>query len=67
MDGRMKDGPRRNQGGTIIVEAEAMNLRGREEGARPELDDHASLRAADGGSSRSYVLEQRARTRRRRR
>ena len=60
IDGRMKDGPRRNQGGTIIVEAEAMNLRGREEGARPELDDHASLRAADGGSSRSYVLEQRA-------
>lgn len=60
MDGRMKDGPRRNQGGTIIVEAEAMNLRGRDEGVRPELDDKASLRAADGGSSRSYVLEQRA-------
>src|SRR5438309_54731 len=41
IDGRMKDGPRRNQGGTIIVEAEAMNLRGRDEGARPELDDKA--------------------------
>ena len=33
-----------------------MNLRGREEGARPELDDKASLRAASGGSSRSYVV-----------
>ena len=34
----------------------ALNLRGREEGARPELDSLASLRAAEGGSSRSYVL-----------
>lgn len=37
--------------------AKAMNLRGREEGARPELDDVASLRGSDGGSSRSYVVE----------
>jgi site-specific DNA-cytosine methylase len=34
----------------------AMNLRGREGGAMPELDDLASLRAADGGSSRSYAV-----------
>lgn len=33
----------------------AMNLRGREGGAMPELDALASLRAAEGGSSRSYV------------
>jgi DNA (cytosine-5)-methyltransferase 1 len=33
----------------------AMNLRGREGGAMPEMDDVASLRAADGGSSRSYI------------
>jgi DNA (cytosine-5)-methyltransferase 1 len=33
----------------------AMNLRGREEGARPEMSDVASLRAASGGSSRSYI------------
>lgn len=43
--------------GTPIV-AVAMNLRGREGGAMPELDDKASLRAADGGSSRSYVAFQ---------
>jgi hypothetical protein len=36
--------------------AVAMNLRGREEGARAELSDVASLRAASGGSSRSYVF-----------
>lgn len=36
--------------------AMAMNLRGREEGARPELADKASLRSADGGSSRSYAV-----------
>lgn len=35
--------------------AVAMNLRGRDGGAMPEIDDKASLRAADGGSSRSYV------------
>ena len=35
--------------------AVAFNLRGREEGARLELSDVASLRAASGGSSRSYV------------
>ena len=33
----------------------AMNLRGREGGAMPEMDSLASLRAANGGSSRSYV------------
>jgi DNA (cytosine-5)-methyltransferase 1 len=37
------------------VQAVAMNLRGREGGAMPELDDLASIRAASGGSSRSYV------------
>lgn len=34
----------------------AMNLRGREGGAMPELDDVASIRAASGGSSRSYAV-----------
>lgn len=34
----------------------AMNLRGREGGAMPELDDVASVRAAEGGSSRSYIV-----------
>jgi len=34
----------------------AVNLRGREEGARPEIDTLASVRAASGGSSRSYLL-----------
>ena len=33
----------------------AVNLRGRENGAMPECDDVASVRAADGGSSRSYI------------
>jgi len=33
----------------------AFNLRGREGGAMPEAADVASLRAASGGSSRSYV------------
>lgn len=41
-----------NGGGHLAV---AMNLRGREGGAMPELDELASLRAASGGSSRSYV------------
>jgi hypothetical protein len=41
---------------TTTYETLALNLRGREEGARPELDTLASLRAAEGGSSRSYVL-----------
>ncbi len=40
--------------GTPIVPV-AMNLRGRAGGASPEIDDLASLRAASGGSSRSYV------------
>ncbi|WP_446744271.1 DNA cytosine methyltransferase [Silvibacterium acidisoli] len=43
-----------NAGGQVAV---AMNLRGRDGGAMPELSDLASLRAADGGSSRSYVLQ----------
>lgn len=33
----------------------AFNLRGRESGSQPEFSDVASLRAASGGSSRSYV------------
>lgn len=33
----------------------AFNLRGREDGAQAEISDMASLRAASGGSSRSYV------------
>lgn len=41
-----------NGGGHLAV---AMNLRGRQGGAMPELDELASLRAASGGSSRSYV------------
>lgn len=41
--------------GTGAQAVSAMNLRGRDEGARPELDDKASLRASNGGSSRSYV------------
>ena len=39
----------------IYGEPVAMNLRGRDGGAMPELADTASLRAASGGSSRSYV------------
>ena len=35
--------------------AVAFNLRGREHGSQPEPADVASLRAASGGSSRSYV------------
>ena len=35
----------------------AFNIRGREDGAQPELSDLASIRAASGGSSRSYVAE----------
>lgn len=41
--------------GHLIPVAFAMNLRGREGGAMPETDDKASIRAADGGSSRSYI------------
>ena len=40
--------------GTPLVPV-AMNLRGREGGAMPEMAELASLRAASGGSSRSYV------------
>jgi DNA (cytosine-5)-methyltransferase 1 len=46
------DGSHANGGGQVAV---AMNLRGRDGGAMPELSDVASLRAASGGSSRSYV------------
>jgi DNA (cytosine-5)-methyltransferase 1 len=40
--------------GTPLVPV-AVNLRGRAGGAMPELSEMASLRAASGGSSRSYV------------
>jgi DNA (cytosine-5)-methyltransferase 1 len=42
---------------TIGTSKEPMvfNLRGREGGAMPEMSDVASIRAASGGSSRSYV------------
>lgn len=46
------DGSHANGGGQIAV---AMNLRGREGGAMPEMDTLASIRAASGGSSRSYI------------
>jgi DNA (cytosine-5)-methyltransferase 1 len=39
------------------VNVVAFNLRGRDEGARPELDDVASVRASEGGSSRSYIAD----------
>ena len=39
----------------LAPQAVALNLRGRDGGAMPEIDDKASLRAASGGSSRSYV------------
>jgi DNA (cytosine-5)-methyltransferase 1 len=39
--------------GTPLVSA--MNLRGREGGAMPEMSEEASLRASNGGSSRSYI------------
>lgn len=37
------------------IPAVAFNLRGREGGAMPEMADLASVRAASGGSSRSYI------------
>ncbi len=36
----------------------AFNLRGREDGAQPEVTDAASVRASSGGSSRSYIAQQ---------
>ena len=36
----------------------AVNLRGRDGGAMPECADVASIRAASGGSSRSYIAQQ---------
>lgn len=38
-----------------VMPAVAFNLRGREGGTMPEMADQASLRAASGGSSRSYI------------
>lgn len=35
----------------------AFNLRGREGGAQPEVTDVASMRAGDGGLSRSYIVD----------
>src|SRR6516164_4058875 len=60
----MMDDPREDEIGTLGIgttvqaptSALVFNLRGREEGARPELTDSASLRASNGGSSRSYLL-----------
>ena len=43
-----------HQGATHHI-AVAFNVRGRDGGAMPEVTDVASLRAASGGSSRSYV------------
>lgn len=47
-----------DQGGDVVLtppDAQAINVRGREGGAQAEVSDLASLRAADGGSSRSHV------------
>lgn len=38
-------------------EAFVFNLRGRDGGSQPEISDLASVRAASGGSSRSYVAQ----------
>ncbi len=46
------NGSHANAGGQVAV---AMNPRGRDGGAMPEMDHLASLRAASGGSSRSYI------------
>ena len=46
---------RGDQSPLIAAPALAINLRGRDGGINPELDDLASLRAASGGSTRSYV------------
>ena len=46
-------------GGQVQCVAFAFDLRGREGGAMPEgPHDTANIRAADGGSSRSYIAEQ---------
>jgi DNA (cytosine-5)-methyltransferase 1 len=48
------DASHANAGGQLAV---AMNLRGREGGAMPEMGgDLASIRASNGGSGRSYVV-----------
>ena len=44
----------RTGGGNLPL---VMNLRGREGGAMPEMDEVASVRSAEGGSSRSYVAD----------
>lgn len=46
-----------SDGGGSGVPTVAFNLRGREGGAMPEVSDVASLRSADGGSSRSYIAQ----------
>jgi DNA (cytosine-5)-methyltransferase 1 len=46
------DGSHANAGGQVAV---AFNLRGRDGGSQPEMSDVASVRAASGGSSRSYI------------
>ena len=48
-------GSHANGGGQVAV---AFNLRGREGGAQAEMAEMASLRAASGGSSRSYIAAQ---------
>ena len=57
LDARCKDGPIRNQIGLGVIEPIAFALRGREGGAMPEMegDCAGALRAAAGGSSRSYI------------
>lgn len=49
------DGSHANAG---VMPAVCFNLRGREGGANVELAEHASLRAAPGGSSRSFVQQE---------
>lgn len=51
--GTLRAGNGNETGGVPFV----MNLRGREGGAVPEMDDLASMRASSGGSSRSYVAD----------
>jgi len=52
---RHDSSPCADRGMNVVAQPMAMNLRRREGGAMPELDELASLRAASGGSSRSYV------------
>lgn len=43
------------------VQVVAFNLRGREDGAQPEVSGVASMRASSGGSSRSYIAQSKVR------